>query len=228
MPDDVFIGIITPGTVQLECVESLISVIVTKQVKWAKFHRSPPYLDDARNELLLTFHEAIYQDCDRILMVDSDIEFTPEDIHQLVVDDLPIVSGVYWSDYGPHGGLLPVVYDWTERDDGKRSMVPIREWADGPLTQVEFDEPVIQTPGVGAGFLMIKREVLDAMRAVYPDPQPWFAEDVINGVHFGEDLCFCIRAAECGFPVHVDRRVQLAHHKHARIAGLKVTQPLAV
>jgi len=181
-------------------------------------------MDMARNELVEVFYTEPFTECDRLLMVDSDIEFTPDDVRRLEADDLPVVSGVYHSNYG--GQVLPVVYDWVDLD-GVRSMKAVQRWPDCEFDE-EPDNPICTAPGVGAGFLMVKREVFDALGERHELPCRWFAEEIRNGVLFGEDLTFGLRVAEAGFPVHVDRRVQVAHHKSVRLGGREVAVPSAV
>jgi hypothetical protein len=208
MTNNVCIGMITAGNVHMATVQSLLGCVTTKAVKWIFLKQAGPYLDDARNTVVSTFCDDNFADCTHLLMVDSDIEFTPDHVAQLVEDDLPVVSGVYHNLYD--GVVKPVVYEWSPTATGK-TMTPINEWTDeGPLVTVD---------GCGAGFLMLSREAIATVGNAYPKPQPWFAEDTYHGTHFGEDLCFNVRCAEQGIATVVDRRVQLAHHKSVRLSG---------
>jgi hypothetical protein len=50
----------------------------------------------------------------------------------------------------------------------------------------------------------------------YPPPWPFFQETVTGsnwGDSMSEDLTFCLRAAQCGFPTHVDTRAKTGHVK---------------
>ena len=205
----VCIGLMTAGNVRKETVESLLACATTKTVKWMFLTTSGPYLDDGRNNMVLAFNDAHLDLCDRLLMVDSDVEFTPDHVRQLEEDDLPVVAGVYHSPYA--GGIKPVVYRWVDCPTG-RTMVPIDEWPAG-------DDPLVEVEGVGAGFLMVKREVFAEMWDHFEKPLPWFAEEVVDGTHLGEDLCFNVRCAELGIKTFVDKRVQVAHHKSIRLCG---------
>lgn len=104
-------------------------------------------------------------------------------------------------------------------------------------------DTIVQVIGTGAACLLIHRSVLEAMRdkrwdeemeaayreqsggipssrplgsLVYPPPWPWFAE-TITGANWGdsisEDLTFCLRAAQCGFPIHIDTSIKTGHVK---------------
>lgn len=52
------------------------------------------------------------------------------------------------------------------------------------------------------------------MRAANFNPAfPFFQEVQMGSRPVGEDITFCIRAGQLGFPVHVDTRVKIGHHK---------------
>jgi hypothetical protein len=61
---------------------------------------SGPVLHRARNQLAEMFLNGQGGDCDRLLMVDSDIVFTLDDVDAILAHDEPVVSGVY---QGPEG-----------------------------------------------------------------------------------------------------------------------------
>ena len=92
---------IAKGATPSETVESLLACATTKTVKWMFLTTSGPYLDDGRNNMVLAFNDAHLDLCDRLLMVDSDVEFTPDHVRQLEEDDLPVVAGVYHSPWIP-------------------------------------------------------------------------------------------------------------------------------
>ena len=61
---------------------------------------------------------------------------------------------------------------------------------------------------------MIHRDVIQAIAAKEFNPTfPWFQETEAYGQPVGEDLTFCLRALACGYPVHVDTRIKVGHHK---------------
>ena len=212
----VAIGVMSAGEIRMETAESLIAAMATHAAKIVFFWQQGPYLDDGRNHLCRIFCYDVFEQhgCDRLLMVDSDIEFLPQDVTRLAELDLPIVSGTYFNAYD--NIVRPVVYDWCENEVGLKTLAVIGGWPDSE-DDPDYD-PVTKVTSVGAGFLMIRRDALDTIGEIHGDPQPWFAEDVRDGIHFGEDHTFCLRAAEAGIDVCVDRSVNLAHHKHARIA----------
>ncbi len=207
----VMIGIITAGSLDIKCVQSLIA---TAQLEAAEIEiqQNGPYLDMARNKMVDIFRaDERYSDCDRLLFVDSDIGFDPAHIQTLVETDLPIVAGVYHSLF--ETGIHPVVYEWTVNDDGVKVMLPLQHW-NRPEGEI-----LVPVEGVGTGFLMIHRSVFERFLEVYSPPTAWFANEIVDGVELGEDLGFCYRAAQLGIPIIVDRRVQVSHSKGIVLQG---------
>src|ERR1700722_14006110 len=221
------IGVITSGNISLATTRSLLDVYGSQVARAVHLHQSGPYLDDARNELVRWFHRTAGPlGCDRLLMVCSDIEFTLDDVLTLVDANLPIVSGVYYSHLGPHGEPSPVVYQWEDSPDSPsgRHLAPISSWGDewpiDPSEPMPDDlNPFTVVAGVGAGFFMVRCDVLDRLEVLHGDPCPWFYEEIRDSGHLGEDLAFCLRAEDAGFHTLVDRRVQVAHHKGIRLGG---------
>lgn len=211
---NVAIGVMTAGDIRMECAESLVAAMATKVAKIIFFVGSGPYLDDGRNKVARLFTDPVFaeQGCDRLLMVDSDIEFKPDDVSRLAELDLPVVSGVYHNSYHELG-VKPVVYDWMVNELGMKTLAVIDKWPNRKRLQ--------SVTAIGAGFLMIRRDVLDVLYGIHGEPQPFFAEDIRDGIHFGEDLTFCLRCHEAGIDVIADTKTQLAHHKSARITQHK-------
>ena len=163
-----------------------------------------PYIDDSRNHLARWFLNET--DYDKFLSLDSDISFVPQDLAQLAADlddGLECVSGCYYNVF--EGVLKPVV-----------------KFLDARLTPAQSDDPIMEVDKVGAGFVMVTREVLEKMAATYDEPSPWFYEPVVDGEHLGEDFGFCHRVHEIGAKVHIDLRVQLSHYKTVRLTGPNV------
>jgi hypothetical protein len=212
----VMIGVITAGDIHMRCANSLLEAQKVGAAEEIEIQYSGPYLDIGRNSMVDTFRSEKYAHCDRLLFVDSDIGFTPEDIQQLVDDDLPIVSGVYHSLFPT--GIHPIAYEWVE-EGGRPRMTPIKKW------NRPEGENLVPVDGVGAGFLMIHRSVIDKFAAIYSHPQVWFGNDIRAGVELGEDLTFCVRATDLDIPTVVDRRVQLAHQKAIVLKGPYDEQP---
>lgn len=153
------------------------------------------YVDEGRNGLTRWFLEETPYD--KILYIDGDMSFLPEDIERLDATNLDCVSGIYFNIF--EGTYQPVFK---------------------PLPETEItDDPVMPVEMVGAGFLMVTRGLLEKMAAEYGEPMPWFAMPIIDGRHMGEDVEFCRRVWEIGSQVYVDIGVQLSHYKTVRLTA---------
>lgn len=211
----VFIGVITAGDVRVETCRSLLTAAVTEgtPVTHTYLLTYGPYLDDARNRVVEKF---LTSPCDLLLFVDSDIEFTIEDI-RLVADatspTTPVVGGVYYSPKRP-GSRSPVVYTLVPDMDAHYGQAVFTQ-----LTAEQVDAYASQpfpADAIGTGFMCIHRSLLDKMLVEFGNPTPWFAEEIVNGVHVGEDMMFCLRADSLGFPPLAHPGVSISHYKIAR------------
>jgi hypothetical protein len=179
------------------------------------------YPDDNRNELAREF---LTLKADYLLSVDTDIEFYPPQVYQLVKDavekDCAILSGLYFSylyhtpnpnstAYQPSGKLLPV---WFEGTHPGGSIDVYRNFMK--------TEPIVKLDACGAGFCLIRRDVFEKMAEVpewKADDWTWYGRDpfIWKGLpkRMGEDITFCVRAKRCGFQTWGHKGVILNHWK---------------
>lgn len=174
------------------------SVIGMRPVGEARFSLTASSLVyDARNNLA---KQAIREGCDRILWLDSDMEF-PGDLMQRLAADLDegrdFVSGLYFRRRAP---LAPVVY----------KQVDYRQSPEGALTPqaVPYDDypkdSIIEVAGVGFGCCMMTTKVVEDMMKQFGLP---FSP--ILG--FGEDLSFCLRLTKMGIKMYCDTSIKCNH-----------------
>lgn len=158
----------------------------------------------AMNRASATFLET---DCDEILIWDGDIKATHADVSLLFSHNYPIVAGFY--PIKERGLKVCAVHDSGE--------FPVQE------------EPLIEMRRTGRGFMRIKREVFEAMKAenggkakrytnhgrdewdfwspgVYQPPLA-----VAPDEYLCENWAFCEHARELGFPIMCDQRISLIH-----------------
>jgi hypothetical protein len=127
---------------------------------------------------------------DKVIWIDSDIAWTPEDFLKLYESEKDIISGVYVSD---HGVLM---YTPSDREHLKQT------------------DP-IEITHAGFGFIAVKTGVFEAM----PRPwfQTRFSKTTIEDkeylVPFGEDYSWCVTARSCGYKIFLDPTVKVVHHK---------------
>lgn len=147
-----------------------------------------------------------------LLMIDGDMEWRPQDITRLIAHNLPFVAGVYACKTEPAAAVkLECV-----RLPGKRT---------DPATGL------LEVDCVGAGFMLLKREVFQRLIDAYPESRiswnagaydveyetlPWlydyFPLGFQNGVYTSEDFAFCRRWRAIGGQVWADLTVRLTHY----------------
>ena len=153
---------------------------------------------DARNMLA---KRAIMENCDRVLWLDSDMDFAPNFMKVLMEDmdtGKDFVSGLYFKRKAP---IAPVVYKevgyW--HDEENESVTPIAvPYEDYPK------DSLFQVKGAGFGGCMTSVDLLKKVSEKFGLP---FSP--ILG--FGEDLSFCKRAEELGVEMWCDSRAKMGH-----------------
>lgn len=170
------------------------------------------YIEENRNQMVRRFLARIptIPHLEWLLSVDADIDFVPEMAYAIYEQadrvERPIMSGVYFSRLGDEGRICPVWF--MDKKNGKYSTPPT---LNGGLQELD---------AVGMGFCLIHRSVIDKMAEVYAnDSWTWFGRDAVFNTedrtyhHLGEDLTFCRRAKQLGFPVWGHAAIQVGHIK---------------
>lgn len=152
---------------------------------------------DARNLLSLT---AIENEFDRVMWLDSDMEFTQDALQRLhtVMDHgYDLVTGIYVRRKEP---IIPVLY--------KRISAP--ESTGGNIKKCVEDyldytpDTIFPVDGCGFGCVLTKTSLLkrvwDAFGPAF-SPLPWA----------GEDISFCYRAKQIGAKMVCDSSVKFGH-----------------
>jgi len=151
------------------------------------------FMDITSNQPLLG--EATYN---KIIWIDSDISWTPENFMQLYNSELDIVSGVYLNDqYQPM---------FTHNSKNIKELL-------------QTTEP-FEIKNAGFGFIAIKQGVFETI------PRPWFGTEYSKYfkdnkqylVPYGEDYSFGIKAKRAGYKIFVDPTVKVTHHKMVDIS----------
>jgi hypothetical protein len=184
-----------PGQVTTGFMVSFVDALSAgKFAVWYESH-SGPLLSLARNDLVRAF---LMTDCTHMLTLDTDIVFKPEDVDRLVAHNLPIVGGAYPEQH--RGGVwMPAA------QSDKHVSFPSQRTG------------LLKVGGVGAGFCLIRREVLEALVAAQPITGRWpYAEmDCREGCTdlLSEDFALCYRAANLGYDTYLDLDCSLGHVK---------------
>jgi hypothetical protein len=137
---------------------------------------------------------------DKIIWIDSDIEWEPSDFFNLYKSEKDIVSGCYLMEnrhvpiYNqPRGGMMP-----------EKMLLK--------------NKKPFKVAGAGFGFIAVKYGVFEKMS------RPWFGPVAIPNtdenkdvnpdfVLIGEDLSWCTKAISCGFDIWVDPTIRVVHQK---------------
>jgi len=164
--------------------------------------------DHARNVACMA---AIEHGADFIMMLDSDVIPPNDAVLRLLAHDLPVVSGVYCRRSPPHG--IPVMqrnHNWV---------------VDIP------DAGLIEVDVVGAGCLLIRRDVLTDLPPVSPERgKAWFdwrvdAQSLYPpGEAMSEDFTWCNHIRKFGIKIMVDCSIRCRHIGWAE-AGYKSYVP---
>ncbi len=174
---------------------------------------------DGRNAVMAGFLDDT--DAEWLWMIDTDMGFAPDTVEQLVAsgdkDVRPVVGGLCFrqrhagdsSFYGRRYRIEPTLFNWMELPNGEAGFAPV---ADYPRDQL------VLVGATGAACLLVHRRVGEAIRSRCGDN--WFSifthptADMGKPRTFSEDLSFCIRAAACDIPLHVNTAVKTTHDKH--------------
>lgn len=143
-----------------------------------------------------------------LFFIDSDIVFTCSDFERIlyhaVVGKHPIVAGLYPKKSATLGWVINVHDKDSAKPDPITGLMPVRH--------------------AGTGFLLIRRDALETIRAKFPQIQygapdlrhhdvawDFFPMGARQGEYESEDYAFCRMAHEAGIPIVVDTRVQVRH-----------------
>lgn len=183
---DVMLGWCMGAHVDADFLISAINATHHPRVHSYKAFRSGPIVDLTRNMIVKRFAET---DLKWLLMVDADQAFTDDHIDRIL----------HHGDAGH-----PVTSGWYLRQLGDTA-VPVCLGEQG--TPIQEGQGMVAASSTGCGFLLIRRDVVDAIR------YPWFKVEWDGERCDGEDVTFCKRAWEKGFPVMVDTNLHIGHIK---------------
>ena len=155
------------------------------------------YVQIARNDFV---HQFLNSDCDKLLFLDDDISWNPEDALKLVLSEKNFVCGVY-----PLKNEVETFTVVLEHDEG----------------HVRFDNQYLLGTRVPTGFLCIDRGVFEQIKEenqhlAYIDNNEWkfdfFPQGVNNHVWVGEDFAFCDLWTKGERQIHILPDMTLTHH----------------
>jgi len=202
-PQRVFVGIpFSNGTTRWETSISLISLIASQIDR--EFVIMPGGGCDIAHARNLLVHECLDhsgKDCSQLLMIDSDIRFTPKDVERILSWNYPVVGGIY-----PRKNSRELA--WSVNGNVE-----------------ELDNGLWSVDELCTGFMCIRTSLLREMRHLYPETRytiedaryrgeeghELFSMGVWNGRRLSEDYWFSKRVRDLGHPMIADPGVQLGH-----------------
>lgn len=201
------IKILTPyyNVIETRCERSIYKLLDSEELNCAWQTMRGTNIAYVRNALVNDLKSDLeYQKIDdgftHYLFIDSDTVVNVEDIKRMLEYDLDIVCGAYKSresEYCYVGGMF--------KKQGENVVDFLKIASD--------TEGLIEVDWVGAGCLLIKKEVLENL------PFPWFRYPIIKKEHKGrthcniafEDVGFCMLAKEHGYKIYLDCDCKLDH-----------------
>jgi hypothetical protein len=214
--DQVVYGYLRPTLVHGDFQESLLDMLEFDRKGVGRIagrlgFRSSANLATGRNMIVQHFLER--SDAGWLLMLDTDMVFAPDTVERLLEHADPVTApivGALCFGFDEAGDVQPTLFglepDPAAPDDPNRLQVTrYHDWT---------PESMYPVAGTGAAALLMHRGALEKIRADgYNDAYPWFQELAHGGRPVGEDLGFCFRAVQSGFPIYVNTGVQVGHMK---------------
>lgn len=215
---------LSPGKVNHWFNESLLKLYDSPMWDGTRINLvSGPRIAEARSQI---FDRFLQMDPapEWILLVDTDMTFTPDDVGDLWLTanrtSRQVVGGLCFA--GGHTTCVPTLYETVTLEDG----TPGPSLVDHHKAKEMMDLAApVKVAATGAAFLLVNRVVVERMKARHPhgfgtyedgrrNPYPWFVEGQhVNGHAIGEDVAFTWRAHVMGFGVHVHTGVEIDHWK---------------
>lgn len=195
----------------VRCLLATIRVLDQEGITWAFSNEYSSHVADAREITLSGTYQNIIKESrpfhgsityDKLMWIDSDINWTPEDILKLYRSKKDIVSGAYMLASGE-----VMAY--------KESFGKALKYEE----VMEMTKP-IKVCSTGFGFICIKSGIFELMS------RPWFQQvnTTINldGENYtfpimGEDISWCHRAVQLGYDIWFDPTVKVTHNKMVKL-----------
>lgn len=169
------------------------------------FYAEGTLISSQRNKIAQT---AVDEDYDYLFFIDTDVNHSHDDLYRMLDvtedpdADVRIIGGLYYGRRAPHRPMVFSEYTGEHFTGIKQPDIDA------------YDGKPFPCAGIGTGFLLIDIEVLKKMNEpeyIKKRGHPFSHLLMENGVQLGEDLSFCVRAAECGYQIWCHPGVDLEH-----------------
>lgn len=194
---------LAPGEVRNEFMSSILTAWATMghRIPSAITRNSGPLIDVMRNRLVREFLKTPHE---WMLMLDADMMLEDGCISTLLETadpiERPIVGGLAFG-RDPDGVIFPTMYRMVGENSefARAENVP-------PNTLVSVD-------ATGCAVLLVHRKVFESVQKWSKEPYVWFQETQIGDRVVGEDITFCLRARNDGYPIYVHTGAKTVHMK---------------
>lgn len=185
----------------LSCWTNLIQKLSEENIDWELVRGYQPNIYRVRNELV---EIALTKDFDKIMWIDSDIIFSPNDFFKLLNHNVDIISGLYIAQM---------------EDDHRMNMSQMRTKSRGDYYYAAISESgtflkvsdikslnVFTVRSNGMGFMLINKKVFTNMKNMWFNPMD-------NKQIISEDISFQTRAKGLGYKSYIDPSILVGHEK---------------
>lgn len=216
-PDIPHVNIIfcTPGhsvmSSYVKCLLPTIKLLEQEGISWGFSSEYSSHVADAREITLNGDNNNIIEETrpfkgeityDKLMWIDSDINWNPEDVLKFYRSDKDIISGAYMLGTGE-----VVAYE--------KLFGPAYKYDD-----IKNRTEIFKVESIGFGFVCIKQGIFERLS------RPWFqsVEATLKRESgdftfpiLGEDLSFCHRVKGLGYEIYLDPTVRLVHNKMMKL-----------
>jgi hypothetical protein len=178
------------------------------------FQLGDPYLDQARNHVVKQFLESEYDD---LIFVDTDLAFDSNGMWRLTrCEEIQVVGGAYpYRAQDKHGYPVNIKVD--------ENLLPV----------TDYERGLVECTMLPTGFLRIRRDVFDAIRAALPEYVDHDGEykyfrtgqlllETGDTRWWGEDAYFCRLCTDLGIKLWCEPMINFSHdgvlHKCGKFA----------
>lgn len=145
-----------------------------------------------------------------LIMIDSDIVFTPEDVAKIeshLDNGLDAVTGIYPVGQPPYPPCIfeRVVNKVQNPEEYRGSIIMSDYHIQGDYKLTTPKEGLNEIGACGGGFLGINKNIINKL------PKDPFDNIREGEIFHGEDISFCHRLRELGFKLWADSEIKLGH-----------------
>ena len=180
----------------LENWTEVVKFLNTKDLEWKLFRGYHPIVNKARDILL---RQAKEWNPTHFMWIDSDINFRPEQLQNLWLHKVPIVSGLYFMKTRELLSRQPGPNGYEFACHGLNN-----SWL--TTRHIQGQSGLIEVKANGMGWMLVESKVFNNIR------DPFYMKNESER-EYGEDLLFQTRAREAGYESLIDPTIIVGHEK---------------